>query len=63
MTTTRLRWIEDETTFEGERYGWSASDTPSIWTESGWKPLVWASYHGLSLQARRKMLRDLIFSN
>lgn len=60
--TIRLRWSGDETTFQGKRYGWSSSDTPSIWTESGWKPLVWASYHGLSLRARRAMLRELILN-
>lgn len=58
-----LKWDEDKTEFEGRVYGWSSSDTPSVWTESGWKPLVWASYHGLSLRARKKMLRDLILSN
>src|SRR5690606_31335706 len=61
-TTTRLRWDDDETTFEGKRYGWNSADAPSVWTESGWKPLVWKSYHGLSLRARRAILRDLILS-
>lgn len=63
LKNVRLNWNEDETTFEGKRYGWSSSDAPSVWTESGWKPLVWASYPGLSLAARRQRLRELILSD
>lgn len=64
IDSNRWSWDEDQTVYNGTVYGYSYSDTPSEWVDGqGWRPLVWASYHGLSLKAKRSKLKAMILEN